>query len=160
MANIKNFIQHPGAIYNDNSLTINAQQNATQNNFQPSVSAGDALHSPETETATAPAKQRKSTKRPKDESSFSNLAFNKDEQHIVDMLRIINAFTKMDPPLFLDKRTNRKPEDKEIIEAFCTAAGLDPNQYYNNFRGDKTLSNGSTRDTDIFDKLKQAALKK
>lgn len=73
MANIKNFINHEGATFNDNSLTINASQNISSVEVQPSVS-------PETHSASQQSSM--------DSTSLPNIVF---EGNKSDLARVINA---------------------------------------------------------------------
>lgn len=76
MANIKNFINHDGAIFNDNSVTIDATQNNSNIEVQPQVNtAADTTASAEQQTPNSPA-------------DFPNIVFDGNK---TDFARVINA---------------------------------------------------------------------
>lgn len=76
MANIKNFINHDGATFNDNSITINATQNNNNVEVQPQVNTtADVTASAEQHTPNSPA-------------DFPNIVFDGNK---TDLARVINA---------------------------------------------------------------------
>lgn len=76
MANIKNFINHDGATFNDNSITINATQNNNNVEVQPQVNT--------TAGVTASAEQHT----PNSPADFPNIVFDGNK---TDLARVINA---------------------------------------------------------------------
>ena len=76
MANIKNFINHDGATFNDNSITINATQNNNNVEVQPQVNT--------TAGVTASAEQHT----PNFPADFPNIVFDGNK---TDLARVINA---------------------------------------------------------------------
>lgn len=77
MANIKNFKNHDGATFNDNSITINATQNSNNVEVLPQVNI--------TADVTASAEQHT----PKYPADFPNIVFDGNK---TDFARVINAF--------------------------------------------------------------------
>ena len=76
MANIKNFINHDGATFNDNSITINATQNNNNVEVQPQDNTtADVTASAEQHTPNSPA-------------DFPNIVFDGNK---TDFARVINA---------------------------------------------------------------------
>lgn len=126
MANVGTLYNEPGATFNDNSITINAQQNYTaQFNPEQTVSGN---------------------------GEFSSIIrFSNKRGMKIDLYRVILALLENG---FFTNQNGAKPTQKEVFDAFGKMLGSDFSDFQKNLSQSKLCNNGSDTPTRIFDLLK------
>lgn len=134
MARIDKFIANPGSVFNDNSVTINAQQNNTQFNSETQLCC---QQEEQPDKQTPPAK----------------ISLNPRKGTRIDLFRVIIALQKSG--FFLDK-TGCKATQKDVFAAFGSMLGEDFSKFQKNLSEASKHNNDSPVSTEIFDILKAA----
>lgn len=134
MANITNFINEHGAIFTDNSTTVNAQQNNTQVCSQTTI-ASESEDKQETKSGT-------NKSRP--------IYFSGKRGQKIDLFRVILALHECG---FFSDGNGGKPRQEDVFNAFGTMLHEDFSAYYKNLHESKILNNDSSILSDLFGKL-------
>lgn len=137
MANITNFINEHGAIFTDNSTTVNAQQNNTQVCSQTTIA-------PDAEDKQ-PAKSGTNKSRP--------IYFSGKRGQKIDLFRVILALHECG---FFSDGNGGKPRQEDVFNAFGTMLHEDFSKYHRNLHEAGMLKNDSIAGISIFDQLKES----
>lgn len=134
MTHINNYIAHQGSTYNDNSVTINAQQNNTQFNTENQILPGD-----NSECAG--------------QATGNNVFLNPQKGTKANLFRVILALQKTG--FFVDK-SGRQATQKDVFDAFGAMLGEDFSKFQKNLSQASQHNNDSDVSTKVFDDLKAA----
>lgn len=140
MAHINTFNNQPGAIFTDNSITVNAQQNNTQVCSQTTI-APDAEDKQPTTSGT-------NKSRP--------IYFSGKRGQKIDLFRVILALHECG---FFSDGNGGKPRQEDVFNAFGTMLHEDFSGYQKNLHESKQINNDSTVIEALFKELKNAVNK-
>lgn len=135
MANIGTLYNEPGATFNDNSITVNAQQNIIQSEEKPDA-------------------QKQGTTTANPDTIQGGIRLNRSATK-VDLYRVILALQKLG---FFTDETGYAATQKAVFHAFGTMLGENFDGYQKNLSEAAKHNNDSNASTEIFDRLKQAVI--
>lgn len=130
MTKITNFVAYDGSTYNDNSLTINAQQNNTQFNLDSEVAKG------------TDGKEEKGRK----------IRFVAAKGQKVNLCRVIMALQQSG---YFKNANGGEATQDDVFSAFGEILGCNLSDFSNRIYAGSLHNNGSTASTRVFDLLKE-----